>query len=57
MQILQLLKHDLKEQRDKMAAYYRALRKQDPAKARFLYRRMHRAMIVTENALQANLYD
>jgi cytochrome c553 len=57
MKILQLMKHDLADIRDELAANYRALRKQDPAKTRALYRRLRRGMAIIERNLQENLYE
>ena len=54
MKILQLLKHDLADERNKWARNYREIRKENPAKARELFRRLRLAMI--EQALQDNLY-
>jgi len=55
MKILQLLKADLAGIRKIMAADYRRLRKENPAKAKLLFRRMRAAMATTERSLQANL--
>jgi hypothetical protein len=55
-EILSLLKPDLKQQRDAMAASLRTYRKEDPAKARFLLARLRAGMAATERALQDNLF-
>ena len=58
MKILQMLKGDpgIAEQRAMMAARYREIRRQEPAKARFLFKRMRAAMDLTERCLNDNLY-
>ncbi len=56
MKIFQLLKTDLADIRNKMAADYRRLRKENPAKAMMLFRRMRAATAKTEQALHDNLY-
>ena len=55
MKILQILKADLRDIRDEWAKEYRRMRKENPAKARFLYKRMHSAMALTEHYLQQGL--
>ena len=55
MKILQLLKHDLRDERDKWARCYRQMRKDNPAKARMLFRRIRVATALTEASLHANL--
>jgi len=57
VKILQLLKHDLADERNEWAANYRRIRKEDPAKARFLYRRLKKAMALTERSLRANIFN
>ena len=56
MKILQLLKADLAGIRNVMAADYRRLRKENPAKANLLFKRMRAALATTEQALQDNLF-
>jgi len=51
------MKDDLADIRNKMAADYRRLRKENPAKAMLLFKRMRAATAVTERALQDNLYE
>jgi hypothetical protein len=57
MKILQLLKHELRDERDRWARSYREMRKQDGAKARLLFHRLQAAKAHTEASLQANLFD
>lgn len=56
MVVMQLLKHDLADLRNKMAREYRAIRKQDHAKARILFRRMRVAVALTERSLLENVF-
>ena len=57
MKVLQLLKHEpgIAEQRAEMAAKYRELRRQEPAKARFLFKRIRAALDLTERHMADNL--
>ena len=55
MKILQLLKADLRDIRDEWAKEYRRMRKDNPDKARVLFRRMRSAVALTEHHLQENL--
>ena len=55
MKILQILKADLRDVRDGWAKEYRRMRRENPAKARLLFRRMRAAMDLTEVALQENV--
>lgn len=57
MKILHLLKHDLADERNEWAANYRRIRKENPAKARFLYRRLKKAMDLTERSLNSQILD
>jgi hypothetical protein len=57
MKILQIVKPNLRDIRDEWARNYRKMRKENPAKARELFRRLRRAMALTEASLQANIMN
>jgi hypothetical protein len=57
MNILQIVKPDLRDIRDEWAQNYRKMRKENPAKARELFRRLRKAMTLTEASLQANIMN
>jgi hypothetical protein len=54
--IMQILKHDLADLRNDMARDYRRMRKENPEKARMLFRRMRRAVALTERSMLENAF-
>lgn len=58
MKILQMLKREpsIARVRGDMAAKYRELRREEPAKARFLFKRMRAAFALTEQQMVDNVF-
>jgi hypothetical protein len=54
--IMQILKRDLADLRNDMARDYRRIRKENPEKARVLFRRMRRAVALTERSMLENAF-